>query len=342
MAPVGASRETLAQAIARKAELQLVPIWHVQSEPSRVEGMPHFHNLTQGFEVRNEDEWVVRCVDDITLQEGLQRTAPPKPGWFRIVSDDLRLLRLVRRHTPVMGSILKALAPVAHLFGGEPEANTSGIVRVSDSHSASVCLGAPLPGERERPCELVTKPLSDNQWALLSDWLTTANDLGFSLPTEAAVHVHCDATLLRDAAVFQRLIRLWTRHGARFKEIVRTNPRCMRLGDWPTALHTAVEHPEFPKRPWPDAQAQLRDVGLTKFCDLNVANLVLDIPNKPTVEFRTFPGSKDPTTITAFAHLAAAFCQAAVDGQDAIDPLDLPTLHPAARAVLLHPSRSAP
>ena len=67
-----------------------MPVWHQESEPSRVPGMGLFHNLGLGFEVPGQ----ARLVDDLTLQLDLDKRASPQPGWFRVVSDDVRLLAL--------------------------------------------------------------------------------------------------------------------------------------------------------------------------------------------------------------------------------------------------------
>ncbi|MEH2428945.1 MAG: hypothetical protein V7K26_15885 [Nostoc sp.] len=73
-------------------------VFHPQSELSQVPGTPLFQNLTLGFEVLDEHECLIaRCVDGLTLLENLDKTAKSKPGWYRIVSDDSRLLQLVRK-----------------------------------------------------------------------------------------------------------------------------------------------------------------------------------------------------------------------------------------------------
>ena len=334
MAPPGASRQTLAERLATDIGGTSTPYWHVQSEPSRVPGMPVFHNLTQGFRIEVDGQWMASCVDDITLQNGLDRQRPPLPGWFRIVSDDLRLLRLIQRHATPTGAIADALTPVADLFGVQATSAEGGLVRVADASGASVCLGAPLPGERERPCELVTAPLSTKHHAILTGWLEAAQQLGFRQAHEAAVHVHCDGAALKHPVVFQRLVRLWHRHGSAFRALVKTNPACMRLGPWPVQVVTQILSPTTRSQTWDELVATLVPMGLTKYCDLNIANLVLGVRNKPTVEFRVFPGSMDASQIVAFGHLAAAVCAAAVQDVDDDTLIDLPTLAPEARTLL--------
>ena len=53
----------------------------------------------------------------------------------------------------------RALEPLAALFGTEAQRHEAGMVRVVDERGRSVAIDAPLPGERERPCEIVTAPI---------------------------------------------------------------------------------------------------------------------------------------------------------------------------------------
>jgi putative amidoligase enzyme len=287
LAPVGSSRRALAERYGA-----VTPFFHPQSELSLVPDTPVFENLTLGFEARDaRGDVVARCVDDLTLVDDLDRERPPKPGWFRVVSDDARLLQLVMRHGRADAGPLEAVAPVAALFGTEPEVFDEGMVRVTDRNRAPIAIATLLPGERERPCEIVTPPLASDHAARLEALLAPARALGFTIPAEAAVHIHFDAAPFRDARALQRLVRLAAAELPALKQRVATNPRCRRLGDWPPALHAAIDAPDFAALPWPDAQARLAEVGLTKYCDLNLRNLVHDIPDKPTIEVRLLPGA---------------------------------------------------
>ena len=98
LAPPGSSRRTLADRLAAAAGGTVRPFFYPQSDLSLVPGVPVFDNLTLGFEVRDAAGGLIaRCVDDLTLQQDLDRERAPVPGWFRVVSDDLRLLHLVAR-----------------------------------------------------------------------------------------------------------------------------------------------------------------------------------------------------------------------------------------------------
>ncbi|MFT7578756.1 MAG: hypothetical protein ACI9MR_000414 [Myxococcota bacterium] len=319
LAPIGASRRDLALAIAaRHPGAGVRRVFHVESEPSKVPGQPVFDNLTLGFEVHDRDgDLLARCLDDLTLQSDLDREHAPEPGWFRIVSDDGRLLRLVARHATVEAPLEDALAPVAALFGTPLERGPNGMFRVIDERGASIAIGAPLPGERHRPCELITPPLDDDRAERLLDLLTPAQELGFLLPIEGALHIHFDAKPLRDARVFRDLVRFFSRWGPELRRRVRTNPNCRRLGGWPDALLDVVEDPDFATLSWADARSQLLTVEFTKYCDFNLRNILLEPPDKDTFEVRILPTTLDVSQVLDAAALFERILVALVAG-----PLD--------------------
>lgn len=313
LAPRGASRRTLAEAIAAQCGGAVHAIFHHQSEPSLAPGMTTFENLTLGFEVRDADgATVARCVDDLTLQDDLDRQAAPAPGWFRIVSDDARLLRLIARTGRADAGPAAALAPLAALFGAPLDhVDEHGMVRLVDETGAPVAIAAPLPGERERPCELVTPPMARDHAGRLEALLAPARALGFTLAKESATHIHFDAGPLRSARVVRNLVRLLEERGEALKRAVGVNPHCRRLGAWPAALRETVEAPDFADLSWPEAQGRLKTLGLTKYCDFNLRNFVHDTPGKPTFEVRVLPGLCDAQPIlTAAARFEALLREA--------------------------------
>ena len=310
-APRGLSRRDLALALAG-ADGTVTTVWHPQSEPAEVPGTPIFHNLTPGFDVRDrQGRLLARLVDDLTLQDDLDRQAAPKPGWYRIVSDDLRLLRLVARHADPTLPPERALRPLADLFGSALQPGPQGMVKLVDEAGASVALAAPLPGERERGCELITPPLEAGHGAALEALLAPARALGFQIPAEAAVHLHFDAAPLCDAGRVRGLVRLWEAHAEPLKALVGTNPRCRRLGAWPPNLRARVEAPDWLGLGWPEARAQLAALNLTKYCDLNLRNLALGTPDKHTVEVRVLPGAREAAPILEAAALFEALLRLA-------------------------------
>src|ERR1700760_1139660 len=96
MARPGRSRLTLARELAVRCGGQVRPVWHSDSEPSLVPGLGRFLHLTQGFAVdRPDGRPLCTLVDDVTLLEGLDPHGPARPGWFRVLSDDPRLVSLL-------------------------------------------------------------------------------------------------------------------------------------------------------------------------------------------------------------------------------------------------------
>lgn len=307
LAPPGSSRAALAAALAARIGGRVRRVFHEESEPSKVEGTPIFRTLTLGFDVvTGAGAPFVRCVDDLTLRADLDAKATPRAGWYRIVSDDARLLHLVEGHCDPELALEEVLRPLARLFGTRPEGSSAGMIRVRDRLGNPVALGAPLPGERERPCEVVTRPLTGDRAQTLALVVDVAVALGFTIPREAALHVHFDGAALRDARVFRRLVEVFGRYGADLRAHVRTNPACRRLGAWPEALARVVRAPDFAALAWPAAQARLRPLGLTKYCDFNLRNLIHDHPDKPTFEVRIFPAALSAPALLASAALIEA------------------------------------
>ncbi len=315
LAPPGATRRTLADALAVAHGGSVRVVFHQESELSQVPGTPVFDNLSQGFEVLDARGAVLaRLVDDSTLQHGLNPQAPGQPGWFRIVSDDRRLLQLVARVGRADGNALDALAPVAALFGTQAELLPGGLVRITTQDHAPLALAAPLPGERARGCEVVTPPLRQDHAQHINALLGPARALGFTLALESATHVHFDAAPLHNAAGFARLVALLHCWGPTLKWLVQCNPACRRLGDWPAALLDMVAEHSFQQLQWPQARARLQTLGLSKFCDFNLKNLVHDVPGKPTFEVRVLPGLLTGEAAVASAALFEALLQRAVQG----------------------------
>lgn len=302
----------MAQAIADAHGGVVRRVFQHDSEPALVPGTPVFENLTLGFEVRDaRGDLIARLVDDLTLQADLDREADPTPGWFRVVSDDRRLLHLVRRHGRADAGPVEALAPVAALFGTRIERDAP-VWRVVDPDGAPVAMAAPVPGERERAVELVTPPLPRAEVARrLASLLAPARRVGLSVPAESATHLHVDRRPFEDAGFVRRLVHAWRDQGEAWQSQVGTNPRCRRLGAWPEALVAAVDAPDFESLPWPEARARLAALRLSKFVDLNLKGLVHDIPGKPTLEARFFPGCDD-------AEQVAAWSEAWLDWLDAL------------------------
>jgi putative amidoligase enzyme len=290
MAPQGLSRRTLAVELAGRCGGWIHPVWHADSEPSLVPGLGRFLHLTQGFEVRRADgSPLCTLVDDITLLAGLDARATPPPGWWRVLSDDARLLRLLERHSDPGGTLDAALDATAQLWGSVVH-RIDDIYRLDDLGGVTIALAAPQGGERERPCEIVTPPLTGDHEAALEELLGPARELGFTVPAEAAVHLHVDGGPFRSAHALSNLVRLFAHWREPLRTLLQTNPRCRRLAPLPEALVAAADG----GAPVEQLRKAADEGELTKYFDINLTQVLTDHPPlRDTVEIRILPGGID-------------------------------------------------
>jgi hypothetical protein len=299
LAPRGSSRRTLADALAKSCGGQVRPVWHQDSEPALVQHLGgRFLHLTQGLEVHRETgDLVCALVDDVTIVAELDPTAAAPPGWHRILTDDPRLLRLLALWSDPGGPLENALDGAASLWGVEAERHGS-VWRI-ESQGATIALATPAGGERERPCEIITPPLVADHRATLDALLAPARALGFTVPVEAAVHVHLDGAPFREAAAFANVVRLFAHWREPLRQLLGTNPSCRRLAPLPAELVDLVDRDSDP------SLDELREAaargGLTKFFDVNLTQLLRDDPLRDTVEVRILPGSLSAQDVIAGA-----------------------------------------
>jgi hypothetical protein len=309
LAPRGSSRRVLAERLAADCSGVVRPIWHLDSEPVPLESLGgRFLHLTHGFEVlRPTGEQLCTLVDDITISADLDPKAAAVVGWHRLLTDDLRLARLLEQQCNPAASIEEVLDPIAALLGERVE--TVGNVRRLDAGGATVVLAAPAGGERERPCEIVTPPLRINHREALAELLVPARDLGFAVPIEAAVHLHVDGRPFRDPIALANLVRLFSYWREPLRELLGTNPECRRLKALPSELVDAVEG-----RPtYDELQAAAKAGGLTKFYDVNLTQLFRDDPVRDTLEIRILPGSIDADDVVKRAQIVERLLQRCLD-----------------------------
>ena len=330
LAPPGSDRAALAQRVADDVGGSVSRFFHTDSEPSLVPGMGHFWHLTPGFTVHDaQGAPLASLVDDITLVAdllaervrdgdgggggrpgdvggprarggGAARGAARRGGWYRLLSDEPRLLRLVDAHSDPDAPLERALAGVAPLFAAEVE-DVGGARRLRDAAGATIALAAALTPGRERPCEVVTVPLVTDHERSLERLLAPARELGFTVPHEAAVHLHVDAAPFRGARAFGNLVRLFGHWREHLRVALGTNAACTRLQPLPPALLELDD-----EQPWAALRGAAAATGLTKYYDVNLTALLTDRPRRDTVEVRILPGTLHPAEITARAHLLEA------------------------------------
>jgi hypothetical protein len=316
LAPVGASRATVAAALAAAHNGSTVPVFHLDSEPSLVPGRPVFHHLSLGHDVVDDrGAPVARIVDDLTISAEL-RPDDALGITHRILADDPRLIRLIARHADPTAPIAEVLEPVAVLFGSRVEPRPGGRFRLDDPTGATIAMAVPQSAERERVVEIVSPPLTDDMGGRLHRLLDVAADLGCTVPAEAAVHVHLDAEPFRDPQAFAALVRLFGQHRDELWERFATNTACRRLGPLPDELVALVSEPGFGHRPWAEIEVALHELPLTKFADLNLVNLRDRTPGKDTVEIRILPGGISAPAIMRQVALLAELLEAHAPGSE--------------------------
>ena len=297
LAPAGGDRQVLAEELTSRYGGHVQRSFHTDSEPSTVPGVGVFRHLSPAFDVTDAGgRPVARLVDDITIEafQVATRTDAGHRGWYRILCDDARLLRLIERYTDPRAPIETVLAPVARLYDTRVDL-VGGAARVDDRTGATVAVAMPLPAGRERPCEIITPPLVTDHEAALDALLAPARDLGFTVPLESAVHVHVDGSPFREATAFANLVRLFAHWREPLWELLETNPACQRLAPPPEELVRVVD--TNPDLTWADLRATARAVGVTKYADVNLTQLVADRPYRDTLEVRILPGDDDAASI---------------------------------------------
>jgi len=310
LAPRGSSRRALADALAKRCGGQVRPVWHHDSEPALVSSLGgRFLHLTQGFQVfRGSGDLLCTLVDDVTIVADLDPAASAPPGWHRILTDDPRLLGLLAHVSDPGGPLDQALDNAAALWGVTPE--RIGHVWRIESGGATIALATPSGGERERPCEIVTPPLVTDHVAVLEELLGTAATLGFTVPREAAVHLHFDGALFRDPRVFANVVRLFGHWREPLRELIGTNANCRRLAALPAELLAAAEGSPT----WEELRDAAARGGLGKFFDVNLTQLLHDKPERDTLEVRILPGTLDAGEAVERAALVEALLERCRDG----------------------------
>ena len=162
----------------------------------------------------------------------------------------------------------------------------------------------PLPAGRERPCEIITPPIETDHAAALERLLVPARELGFTVPQEAAVHLHVDGAPFRRPEAFANVVRLFGHWRHQLWAALDTNPACRRLAPLPDACWTS----------WRRATTRgTQATGLTKYADVNLTQLVTATPLRDTLEVRILPGAIDGPSIVRRAALVEALLARCLD-----------------------------
>jgi hypothetical protein len=309
LAPVGSSRRVLAHELAARRGGRVRPVWHHDSEPSLVAGLGRFLHLTQGFEVVDAaGDLACTIVDDVTLVADLDPHSQPIEGWYRVLTDDPRLLQLLAARIDPGAPIDESLDVVAALWGVRVQRHGK-VFQVDDSKGATVALAAPQGAGRERGCEVITPPLTAGHEAAIEDLLRVARELGFVVPAEAAVHVHHDGGPFRSAAALANVVRLFGLWRPTLHALLSTNPACRRLAPLPaTLVDAAAGTPSYEQ-----LRAAATVGGLTKFFDVNLTALFAQNSARDTLEVRILPGAIDAADVVRAAAIVEALLERCLD-----------------------------
>jgi hypothetical protein len=288
LAPPGATRTTLARALARRLKGRVEFGFKYFSEGTLPDGRA-LCQLTDAVRVVSARRVEATLVDDVTLRGGLP-SMPRRRGLH--ATDDVRLALLAERlgwsQTP--HARLEALQTV---FAGHRRADGS----LTDAVGHPLVVRLEAPTSFARVCEVVTAPLEGpaQRRRVVRAVLETAGALGFQVPETAALHAHYDAAPWRSVSALRRLILGHHEHREAWWQALSPNPRCLKLGPFPADVvrvantKTRVSFSTF--------CAALKLAGVDKALDLNLLGVIEPTPRQPTLEVRCLPMSLDAEVV---------------------------------------------
>ncbi len=291
LAPAGVSRLDLAKALAEAWGGALRYGLKYSSEGLHRDARP-ICTLTPAYRIDVQGAPRATIVDDTTIQAQLNPNKPTPQGLFRVVMDDVRFALWLQRNAwssqPELEAVLEVMLKT---FEGRIESQGRGTRHndqraLIDPYGHPLAVIAPLPGERERVAEVVTAPLSASaRGAVLKTVCEQAQRPGFSLPREAAFHMHVDAAPWRSTSKLASLIKTYEKDQEDLRALWKVNPSCKRLGGFTEALlKVAMETPN--DLSFPIFAAALEMGGAVKSSDLNLLGVIQLMPVQPTLEIR--------------------------------------------------------
>ena len=295
LAPVGQSREALAHRLATAIGGSVHVGLKYISEGLYTPNQP-VCDLTLTWIVKDADgQWFATLMDDITIRDELDPKAETPDGYYRIVMDDVRLaLWMQERACSDRLEPEHVTRPLLECFRAQLSAPGDGRAQhashrvVADPWEHTLAVVALYPGQRERVCEVVTRPLTrDERFSAISSIVEAARDLDFTIPQEGALHLHLDRDPWRSAPRLAALILNFSAERKQWYERLQPNPRCRRLGPFSQAVVDAArsyqgdDFEEFSELLW---QARPE-----KHCDISILDILRHNPVQPTVEIRCLP-----------------------------------------------------
>ncbi len=254
------------------------------------------------LEVDDNGEWLGSCeltpayslsglckfVDDFSIHQELDKSASAKT--WRAIFDDARLAMLAESKLTSRDP-QTLLHQLLDLFSGRLEvpADLPHMRSLYDPAGHLVAVVAPYGEDRERVCEVVTRPLAiDERRGQLHQILSRASSLGFEGAAEGSVHVHYDGLAWRDSRNLCRLILAWHEEGQQLLKQLQPNPVTFEWrGPFPEAVVEVARMGE--KLPFSELALQLARAGVRKRCDLNLLGIIRPRHRQVTLEARCFP-----------------------------------------------------
>lgn len=295
LAPRGRSRVDLARVLADGLGARLEFGLKYYSEGERFEDGRPVCRLTPAVRVREADGVLVTLVDDNTIREELDANAAPDA--FVVVMDDVRLAKWVEEKSwstePGPAATLREL--VITFDGTLTDAGNG--PEATDRYGHPLARIGPLGAERSRVAELVTRPLRrEEREKIVTQLLTAASTLGFTIPAEAALHLHLDRAPWMTTPALRRLVLGYAAQRERLREEWKPNPRCRKLGPFPEAV-VRVAREASDDLSFDIFATALKLAGVEKGLDLNLLGIVERVPLHPTLEVRALPMSLEPAEV---------------------------------------------
>jgi len=230
-------------------------------------------------------------------------------GGKRSAELSLALIQDVARHH---GAKVHAVSPDLRYFY---LAHTAGRLIQSGKELLRIVHDNTLAGG-ERVAEIVTAPLFRSELDLVDEVLETVSEIGdVEAPPGAGLHVHLDGAQFFHVGRLRALVAAYLHFEPALRSLVRTPPGLRRARALPPSLVSELASlPE--ETPWPEAaQVILRHVHDRSF-GLNLYNLALAVPTKPTVEFKIAASTADAAKVIEVRELYVRLAAFALSGGD--------------------------
>lgn len=273
-------------------DLPINSFFNLSSEPDSL-GKKTYHSLERGVMVGRYDQFFAKMVDDITISDGLPKEKSHELDWYRVVSDDVRIITLLSKLLDANATIDQVLSPLSNLIGAEVvvKSDASQSIYIADKRGETYA--AALPGliGRSRVAEIIspvlnTKHLSLEKWLAIILGFADLNSL--NIAGEAALHMHFDGSRLQSPEVFKRLFDFCDFSSKVLRDILPPNSKCIRLGTF-SDFSKELSKDLSKAHSWGQVCDLVKRYPIGKFYDFNLWNLIVSDPEKCTFEVRMLP-----------------------------------------------------